>query len=383
MNLSADSESEKDCHNKLVAILQITLARPGVASGGSQVVSMILAHSLASTGHQVILLSGTTDEVGAEFRSEGIRYRAAFQLTQSILENGEPDIYFTPEDWHLLGNCKVVFMFNRIYPLPEHIEPILILDTAAYNFFQSAVLSSNWSQMIVPSEYMFLEVANLLSCNGQANRLNRVHVVSYPLDPSRIGLSGKLPAPRLDRQKPLRFLFPHRADPSKGIKESLKLLSELVKLHDAILTVVMDHSPTAESSLYLSVNEAARSLNLIDKLEFISWRPINQMGKLYTSSDLTLCLGYFPEGFGLVSLESILCGTPVIARNVGAQTQLLPPDHGCFVAPEDDKELIQTVCSLLDDPLLRYKLSCGQEYIKRMFSTKSFLIKFRAIAGLH
>jgi glycosyltransferase involved in cell wall biosynthesis len=63
------------------------------------------------------------------------------------------------------------------------------------------------------------------------------------------------------------------------------------------------------------------------------------MAELFASADLTLCLGSAPEGFGLVCVESVLCGTPVLARDAGAQLSLLPPGHGCFVAPVGDDAL--------------------------------------------
>jgi glycosyltransferase involved in cell wall biosynthesis len=365
-----------------VAILQVPPARPGLAAGGSQVVTMSLARGLVSAGYPVILFSGTTDTSGAEFKSDGIWYRSAFQITKHVLEQGEPRMPFFADDRRLLEGCRVAFMFDRVFALPEHVEPILILDTVAYGFAQSAATSETWSHMIVPSEYILGEVTGMLHRSGQADRHPRVHVVANPLDASHLGLSDELPQLCSRPRNAVRLLFPHRADRDKGIEESMRLLSRISRFRDTVLTVVVDQSPTAEPGLYASVIELACSLGLDDKVEFIPWRPLDQMGELYVSADLTLCIGSFPEGFGLVCLESILCGTPVIARNAGAQTQLLPPDHGCFVAPEDEAELAQFVCGLVVDPSLPELLTRGRAYIQRHYSTDFFLQSYRAIAGL-
>lgn len=344
--------------------------------------TMALAGGLVSRQCPVILFSGTTDETGAEFKSEGIWYRSAFRITKNVLEHGEPQIQFFADDQRLLERCRVAFMFDRIFPLPEHVEPILILDTVAYGFAQAAATSQNWSRMIVPSEYMFQEVARLLRDCGQSARIRRVHIVANALDASNLGLSGESTQPTEQRGETVRLLFPHRADRDKGIEESVRLLFRVSQFRDSILTVVVDESPTAETGLYASVIELAASLKLDNKIEFIPWQPLNRMGELYASADLTLCIGTFPEGFGLVCLESILCGTPVIARNTGAQTQLLPPHHGCFVAPEGEAELAVMVCDLLADPSLAAQVARGKAYIQNNYSPASFLQSFCAVAGL-
>jgi glycosyltransferase involved in cell wall biosynthesis len=381
----SDSQQDIDVTNSRaqVAIFQVPPARPGFAAGGSQVVTMSLAQALVSIGYRVLLFSGTTDGVGTEYKSDGIWYRSAFQITKHVLEEGEPQIEFIGNDWQLLERCSVAFMFDRVFRLPQHIESILILDTAAYGFAQSAATSKNWSQMIVPSEYMFHQVEQMLRSSGQAARLKRVHVVANPLNASHLGLSGELPQLRFRPGETIRLLFPHRADQDKGIKESVRLLSRMSRLRDTVLTILVDQSTTAEPNLYGSVVEMVRSMDLSSMVEFVPWQPLSRMGQLYASVDVTLCIGYFPEGFGLVCLESILCGTPVVARKAGAQTQLLPPGHGCFIVPEDESELAQFVCDLVADPSLPNQVLRGRAYIQRNYSTESFLKNFLTIAGLH
>jgi len=100
--------------------------------------------------------------------------------------------------------------------------------------------------------------------------------------------------------------------------------------------VVGDASPTAEPGFYTSLMEMARVMSVLGQIELKPWVPRSEMHAIYESADLALCLGRMSEGFGLVCLESILCGTPALAQDAGAQTHLLPPGHGCFIAPEDE-----------------------------------------------
>ena len=48
-----------------------------------------------------------------------------------------------------------------------------------------------------------------------------------------------------------------------------------------------------------------------------------------------LCLGDAEEGFGLAAAESVATGTPVLAMPVGFLAEMLPPDHGIFLASRE------------------------------------------------
>src|SRR6185503_4211709 len=45
--------------------------------------------------------------------------------------------------------------------------------------------------------------------------------------------------------------------------------------------------------------------------------------QLFATSYATLMPGAWPEPFGLVSIESLACGTPVLARRVGALPEII------------------------------------------------------------
>ena len=45
--------------------------------------------------------------------------------------------------------------------------------------------------------------------------------------------------------------------------------------------------------------------------------------RLFAESHATLMPGNWPEPFGLVAIESLACGTPVLARRVGALPEIV------------------------------------------------------------
>jgi glycosyltransferase involved in cell wall biosynthesis len=63
------------------------------------------------------------------------------------------------------------------------------------------------------------------------------------------------------------------------------------------------------------------------------------------------------EAFGLVIVEAMACGTPVVATRVGGIPEVLVDgEHGLLVPPEDPDQMAAALASLLGSPTLRQRL---------------------------
>ncbi|MDX1747212.1 MAG: glycosyltransferase, partial [Halobacteriales archaeon] len=105
-----------------------------------------------------------------------------------------------------------------------------------------------------------------------------------------------------------------------------------------------------------SLRRLAEDLGIGDRIEFLGYVPEEDLPGLYSSADITL----FPptyEGFGLVFLESMACGTPVVAPAVGGVPDVVTDGvDGCIVEREP-KAMADRISELLDDPDRLQKLS--------------------------
>ena len=110
------------------------------------------------------------------------------------------------------------------------------------------------------------------------------------------------------------ILFVGRQDPLKGLDNVLEAISLLSQRDDFRLVVIGDNSlyldplPKAQSSQ----PQSATDRNII----FIGSVPHEDMYLYYNAADFCVIPSYY-ESFSLVAMESIACGTPVLATAVG------------------------------------------------------------------
>ena len=71
-----------------------------------------------------------------------------------------------------------------------------------------------------------------------------------------------------------------------------------------------------------SLRQRARQLGCADVCQFVGSVPNDHLRRFYSAADVS-CLASRKEGWPVVILESLACGTPVVATGVGAVPQLL------------------------------------------------------------
>ena len=69
----------------------------------------------------------------------------------------------------------------------------------------------------------------------------------------------------------------------------------------------------------------------------------NQIDTLIGESEVTLFTSVWEEPYGLVIAESLACGTPVVAWEVGASREILTNDCGLTITPFSEKEFMEGI----------------------------------------
>ncbi|MFJ8186827.1 glycosyltransferase [Streptomyces sp. NPDC096105] len=110
----------------------------------------------------------------------------------------------------------------------------------------------------------------------------------------------------------------------------------------------------------------ARDAGVADRVRFLGGVDADRVPALLRSADVVLCPADY-EPFGIVPLEAMACGRPVVASAVGGQLDTVAdPATGRLVPPGDHEALAGAVASLLADPAGRE--ACGAAGRRRVLS---------------
>ena len=91
-----------------------------------------------------------------------------------------------------------------------------------------------------------------------------------------------------------------------------------------------------------------------------------------TAFDLTV-VPSIEEPLGLVAIESLATGTPVVASNTGGLPEIVKPSEtGLLVPPKDHSELAKAIISMAKDPATRYRMGeSGRHFVQENFNPES------------
>ncbi len=139
--------------------------------------------------------------------------------------------------------------------------------------------------------------------------------------------------------KPLLF-FSGRLAPEKGILKMLKAAKMLIRKGvDFNLHIAGSGPISSVAKLY---SKRFKQVNFLGRI------PFKEIGIHYSAADLTLFPSTYDEAFGLVIIESMACGTPVIGFNVGAIPELINSKNGLVVDKVDSQSLADGIEEMLN-----------------------------------
>ena len=144
------------------------------------------------------------------------------------------------------------------------------------------------------------------------------------------------------------ILFVGRIIPLKGIDNLLKAMSYLQRKEGIKLIVIGgdEHSQTEVERL----KNLSRSLKIQESVIFLGLVKQEILPFFYSAANLCVVPSYY-ESFGLVVLESLACGTPVVATQVGgAESVIRQGETGYVVRNNDSCHLADKIALLLSTP---------------------------------
>ncbi len=158
------------------------------------------------------------------------------------------------------------------------------------------------------------------------------------------------PLPGYPRQDPTLFFIGRIDEPRKGLHVLLGALPRIAAAHPGVEVLVAGpgDQEQATEGLAPELRDNVRFLGLVTDADKISG---------FASADVYVAPNTGGESFGIVLLESMAAGTPVVASNLEAFASVLDGGRsGELFVSEDPDSLADTVLDLLADPQRRETL---------------------------
>lgn len=171
---------------------------------------------------------------------------------------------------------------------------------------------------------------------------------------------------------PLRVLHVSNFRPLKRVPWLVEAFAEATEESDAELWLVGD-GPEREE-----VARLGEQLALGSRLRLLGAR--EDLAALHASADV-FALASEREAFGLVALEAMACGVPVVATQVGGLPEVLRDGlEGRLVPSEDRAAFAAALRQLLADARLRQELGrAGRARAVQQFGAEGVVARYRAL----
>jgi glycosyltransferase involved in cell wall biosynthesis len=357
-----------------VRILLVTREYPpDTAWGGIATLYHGLAQALAGKGHEVHVVCQAVDEQGDLADGEVLvhrvgtnprRYSAlaranyslhAWRKARRIVDARNVDVVEAPH-WGAEG---LLYSLSRRTPL------VVRVDISAADIVGTKTYSGK-------RQWLALQALSRLEtfCARRADRIvaithdlddplisrlhidaDRVDVVRHAIDTERFQPveSGMRPMLGIPDEAKVA-LFVGRLEARKGVHVLGEAVPRIVSRVPSTVFLLVgrdtDTSP-AGGSMRAYVDRRAEEGDFQDRLVFVDSLTQDQLVKLYSMADVVVSPS-LQESFGLVVVEAMACGRPVVATSTGIVPELgLDGTGGIMVSPGDAGHLADAVVSML------------------------------------
>ncbi|MCX6784482.1 MAG: glycosyltransferase family 4 protein [Candidatus Komeilibacteria bacterium] len=351
-------------------IAQIVSTYPPYAGGMGNVVAN-LAEQLSLDRHEVTIItprykSSDLTFLQSSYRIERIstflRYGKAAILLQLFWKLRHYDII----DLHLpfLGSAWILYILKKIY---RHQVPLVVhyhMDLFGRNWFYRKIFGLQ--QGLISTKIKAADKIIVASQDYLVNsRLREIYktdpdkfvVIPFGVDTERFFPQPKDPTlvQRYDLADEQVILFVGALDDAhyfKGVNYLLKAFALLVREKTRLIIV-------GEGNLRQVYQDLAVEYDLADKVIFTGFVPDAQLAKYYNLADVVVLPSIDgSEAFGMVILEAMACGCPVVASDLPGVREVLGYNQfGLLSKPKNPEILMKRVERLLIDQAFAKKMS--------------------------
>jgi glycosyltransferase involved in cell wall biosynthesis len=370
-------------------------------TGGVETHLLDLCAELTRQGHEVHALVGSLDGEPAEGKVGDIHVHRADWMNPEIMRERKDDKDIAvSEVWpELLTEIKgayrrfieyydidIVHAHNFHHFLPEYglalteirhedgIPTFLTIHEMWGEFLCRDLLNrTKWDKIIAVGQHVYGDMV------AQVTKADNVKVVLHGVNIKMFnpGLEGTQLKRELGLEGKRVLLHPARLLPWKGVHTTVEAFSMLADKFPDVVTVITDtreildwaHELKGYRERIFSMIEK-RGLN--DRVVMRSFDFFKELPQAYGMTDIVLYPTSGEEPFGLVPLEAMACGKPIIATRSGGLGESVVDGVTGFLIPKEDATLLaDRLTTLLERPELARRMGeAGRRYVEKHFARR-------------
>jgi glycosyltransferase involved in cell wall biosynthesis len=148
-----------------------------------------------------------------------------------------------------------------------------------------------------------------------------------------------------------------RLEPWKGHLVHLRALSQLKTKKKWGCWMVGGPQKPDEEEYFRQLQRTANELGIADRVRFLGQR--SDVAKLLAAADIFCQPNQGPEPFGIVFIEALWAGRPVVTSALGGALEIVDESCGLLAKPGDPASLAESLQQLVDAPELRQQLGAA------------------------
>jgi len=150
----------------------------------------------------------------------------------------------------------------------------------------------------------------------------------------------------------INILFVGRLEKRKGLSYLLEAYQTIKSKYPDTRLIIVGPGKRLRHQYERFVSD-----NKLKDVEFIGYVPYEHLPSYYKTADIFCSPAIGWESFGIVLLEAMALGKPVVASNIDGYREVIETDQqGILVPPKDTEALSKALITLIDEPELRAKM---------------------------
>lgn len=145
-----------------------------------------------------------------------------------------------------------------------------------------------------------------------------------------------------------------RMEPWKGHVLHLQALSRLKTAEKWVCWITGGPQKAKEEQYFGELRQLASQLGIADRVRFLGQR--SDVPKLLAAADVFCQPNQGPEPFGIVFIEALWAGRPVVSTAMGGAQEIVDQTCGLLAQPADPDSLAQALRRLIESRELRQRL---------------------------